>query len=127
MNLQLALLLGYSALLVGLGLWIGRRVSGTKEFFVAGRGLGPGLIFSSMLAANIGAGATLGASGLAYSQGLSAWWWSGSAGIGSLVLAFWIGPRLWRLAEARGFYTAGDFLEHRYGPSVRLTAASLIA
>ena len=35
MTLQLALLLGYSALLVGIGLWIGRRVSGTQEFFVA--------------------------------------------------------------------------------------------
>ena len=29
MNLHLVLLLGYSALLVGLGLWIGRRVKGT--------------------------------------------------------------------------------------------------
>ena len=44
-----------------------------------------------MLAANIGAGATVGAAGLAYRDGLSAWWWSGSAGLGSLVFAFWVG------------------------------------
>jgi SSS family solute:Na+ symporter len=42
------------------------------------------------------------------------------------VLAFWIGPRIWRLASAHGFYTAGDLLEYRYGASVRGTVASLI-
>jgi Na+/proline symporter len=68
MNLQLALLLGYSALLIGIGIWIGRRVSGTRDFFVAGRSLGPGLIFSTMLAANIGAGSTVGATALGYSD-----------------------------------------------------------
>ena len=39
---------------MALGLWIGRRVSGAADFFVASRRLGPGLIFSTMLAANIG-------------------------------------------------------------------------
>lgn len=127
MSLHLALIAAYAAAITGLGLWTARYVRTSGDFFVAGRGLGAGLIFSSMLAANIGAGATLGASSLAYNQGLSAWWWSGSAGIGSLVLAFWIGPRLWRLANAHGFYTAGDFLEQRYGPSVRVVAATLVA
>ena len=72
-----------------------------------------------MLAANIGSGATVGVAGLAYRDGLSAWWWSGSAGIASLVLAFWVGPRIWALAKEHGFLTTGDFLEFRYGPSVR--------
>ena len=80
-----------------------------------------------MLAANIGAGATVGAAGLAYRDGLSAWWWSGSAGLGSLVLAFWVGPRIWRLAKEHGFYTTGDFLEFRYGPPVRGVIAALVA
>jgi SSS family solute:Na+ symporter len=126
-SLHLALIVAYALGVVALGLWSSRYVRTSVDFFVAGRGLGPGLVFSSMLAANIGAAATVGATGLAYSEGLSAWWWSGSAGIGSLVLAFWVGPRLWRLAKAHGFYTAGDFLEFRYGPSVRVVIATLIA
>src|SRR2546426_11786523 len=77
------LLLAYSALLIALGLWIGRRVKSAGDFFVAGRGLGPGLIFATFVAANIGAGSTVGASALGYRDGLSAWWWVGSAGIGS--------------------------------------------
>ena len=126
MNLQLALLLSYSALLIGLGLWIGRRVSGTKDFFVAGRRLGPGLIFSTMLAANIGGGSTVGATGLGYRDGLSAWWWVGSAAMGSIVLALWIGPRFRRIAEQHELKTVGDFLELRYGRNVRAITSLLL-
>jgi SSS family solute:Na+ symporter len=126
MTLHLALLLGYSALLIALGLWIGRRVSGTKDFFVAGRQLGPGLIFSTMLAANIGAGSTVGATGLGYSDGLAAWWWVGSAALGSAVLAFWIGPAIRRVAAARDLRTVGDFLEYRFGATVRALIAALL-
>jgi SSS family solute:Na+ symporter len=125
-NVHLALLLGYSALLIGLGLWLGRRVSGTKDFFVAGRRLGPGLIFSTMLAANIGAGSTVGATGLGYRDGASAWWWVGSAGVGSLILALWIGPAIRRTAERHDLRTVGDFLEMRYGPSVRAVVSVLL-
>lgn len=126
MNLPLLLLAGYSVVVVALGFWSARLVRGSSDFFVAGRSLGPGLVFTSMIAANIGAGATVGVAGLAYRDGLSAWWWSGSAGVGSLVLAFWVGPRLWRLAHDRGFFTTGDFLESRYGSTVRAVVTGLI-
>ncbi|MCK5448526.1 MAG: sodium:solute symporter family protein, partial [Gemmatimonadetes bacterium] len=61
MNATLFFLLLYSAVLVGLGLWIGRRVKAAGSFFVAGRRLGPILLFATVLAANIGAGSTVGA------------------------------------------------------------------
>ena len=126
MNYQLALLLAYSAGLIGLGLWIGRQVRGARDFFVAGRGLGPGLVFSTLLAANIGAGSTVGATGLGYRDGLSAWWWVGSAAIGSVLLAVWIGPALRRQAAAHDLRTVGDYLEHRYSATVRGIVAVLL-
>ena len=98
MNLHLTILIAYSVALMALGLWIGRRVRSAGDFFVAGRALGPGLIFSTMLAANIGAGSTVGATALGYTNGISAVWWVGSAAIGSLLLAFWIGPAMRRQA-----------------------------
>jgi SSS family solute:Na+ symporter len=79
-----------------------------------------------VLAANIGAGATVGAAGLGYRDGLAAWWWSGSAAIGSVFLALFIGPRIWRAAKEHNLYTAGDYLELRYGPTVRAVVTSLI-
>jgi SSS family solute:Na+ symporter len=126
MSLHLTVLLAYSLALLALGLWLGRRVRKAGDFFVARRGLGPVLVFGTLLAANIGAGSTVGATGLGYRQGLSAWWWNGSAGIGSLLLALWIGPRIWREATRRGYFTVGDFLEDRYGPTVRTAVAGLL-
>ena len=127
MSLHLALIIVYSGVVVGLGMWTARFVRTGSAFFVAGRSLGPGLIFASMLAANIGAGSTVGATGLAYRDGLSAWWWVGSAGLGSLLFAFFVAPRLWRLAKEHDFYTTGDYLEFRYGPAVRGAATLLVA
>ena len=126
MNPTLLLILAYSAGLIGLGLWVGRRVETSQGFFVADRRLSAILLFSTVLAANIGAGSTVGAAGLGYRDGLSAWWWVGSAGMGTLALAFWIGPRIWRIASERGLYTVGDYLELRYGRPVRATITVLL-
>ena len=126
MNLTLVLLLAYAVGLIGLGVWIGRRVESSGGFFVANRGLGAVLLFSTVLAANIGAVATVGVAGLGYRDGLSAWWWVGSAALGTAILAFWIGPRIWRVATKNGLYTVGDYLEHRYGRSVRALVTGLL-
>jgi SSS family solute:Na+ symporter len=126
-SLHLTLLVIYSFGIVGLGIWTARLVRGSSEFFVAGRSLGPGLILASMLAANIGAGSTVGAAGLAYRDGLSAWWWVGSAGLGSIVFAFFVAPRLWQIAKEHDFYTTGDYLEFRYNAAVRGLTTALIA
>ena len=54
----------YSIAQIALGLWISRRVKGSSDFFVVGRCLGQGLLFATFLAANIGGGSTIGATGL---------------------------------------------------------------
>ena len=68
----------------------------------------------------------MGASGIGYRLGLSAWWWVGSAGIGTLILSLFVGPRLWRIAQANGLHTMGDYLELRYSKSVRGTIAVIL-
>ena len=119
MNLQLLVLIGYSTGMIVLGLVIARRVKGTSDFFVARRQLGPGLLFSTLLAANIGAGSTVGATSVGYSGGIAAWWWVGAAALGSVGLAFWIGPAMRREAAAHDLRTVGDYLEYRYSPAIR--------
>jgi SSS family solute:Na+ symporter len=119
-------LLGYAVLLLALGMLLSQRVRDTGDFYVAGRKLGAGLVFSTLLAANIGAGSTVGATGLGFRDGLSAWWWVGSAGIGSALLAWTVGPRIWRVAREHDLYTVGDYLELRYNRSVRVFTAVLL-
>jgi SSS family solute:Na+ symporter len=125
-NLHLLLLVVYSIGVVGLGVWSARFIRGSSDFFVGGRSLGPLLLMSSMLAANIGAASTVGVAGKAYQEGISAWWWVGSAGIGSLLFALTVAPALWRLAQHHQFYTTGDYLEFRYGAGVRATLSIVI-
>jgi solute:Na+ symporter, SSS family len=125
-SLPLLVLSVYVVLQVAVGLYFARRVRGAGDFFVAGRGLTPGLLLASLVAANIGAGSTVGATGLGYRDGLSAWWWVGSAGLGTLVLAFLVGPRIRRIAAEHDLRTVGDFLEHRYGRAVRGVVAVLL-
>ncbi len=126
MNLYLWILILYSTCLILLSFFLSRFVKRPSDFYVASRGLGTGLLFSTLLAANIGAGSTVGATGLGYQNGFSAWWWVGSAGIGSILLAFSVGPRLWRIAALHRFYTVGDYLEFRYDRRVRGVIAALL-
>ena len=119
MSVYLAALLGYSAFLMALGIFISRRVKTSSDFLVAGRSLGPGRLFATFLAANIGAGSTVGATGLGYRFGMSAWWWVGSASIGTFFLSQFLGPRLWRIAKEENLATLQDFLEFRYGKAVK--------
>lgn len=126
MNIYLAALLVYSTLLIIVGLVAARRVRSASDFLVAGRRFGPGIIFATFLAANIGAGSTVGASGLGYRFGLSAWWWVGSASIGAFVLSQTVGPKLWRIAKLHDLHTLGDYLEHRYNKAVKAIIAMIL-
>lgn len=126
MNPYLWVLILYSASLLVLGFFTSRQVTQASDFFVASRKLGTGLLFATLLAANIGAGSTIGAAGLGYQNGLSAVWWVGSAGLGSLLLALTLAPRLWRIAAKHNFLTVGDYLEYRYDRRVRRLIAGIL-
>jgi solute:Na+ symporter, SSS family len=126
MNPYFVGLILYSAFLIFIGLAAARKVHSASDFLVGGRRFGPGLLFATFLAANIGAGSTVGASGLGYRFGLSAWWWVGSAGIGTLILSQSVGPKLWRIAKAQNLHTLGDYLELRYSKAVRGVIAVIL-
>ena len=123
---MLPFLIAYCLLLLSVGALASRSVRRADDFFVAARNLPPFLLFSTFLAANLGAGSTVGAAEFGYSSGLPAWWWVGSAGIGSLALALFVGPRIHRVASALGLYTVGDYLEARYGRATRIVTAAIL-
>jgi SSS family solute:Na+ symporter len=125
MNVYLIALLGYSIFLMGLGIVMSRRVKSSSDFLVAGRSLGPGRLFATFLAANIGAGSTVGATGLGYRMGMSAWWWVGSACIGTFLLSQFLGPKLWTIAKANNLSTLQDYLEFRYSKAVKAVISVL--
>ena len=120
-------IMGYAVLLIAIGWFVGRKVKSSSGFFVAGRKLETGLLFTTLIAANLGAGSTVGVAAIAYKSGVSAWWWIGSAGIGSMILAFWVGPKIWRIACRYNLYTLGDYLDKRYSKTFRGLFSSMMA
>lgn len=125
MNVYLIALLLYSIFLMALGIVMSRRVKNSADFLVAGRSMGTGRLFATFLAANIGAGSTVGATGLGYRMGMSAWWWVGSACIGTFLLSQFLGPKLWTIAKEHGLATLQDYLEFRYSKAVKAVIAVL--
>lgn len=120
-------IVGYAIALILIGWFVGRKVKNSSGFFVAGRNLGSGLLFSTLIASNIGAGSTVGVAAIAYKSGVSAWWWIGSAGIGSMILAFCVGPKIWRIAYRYNLYTLGDYLDRRYSKIFRGLFSGMMA
>jgi len=109
--------------LFALGYYWSCKVTNTNQFFVGNRQFGFILIAASLLAANIGAGTTVGAAGLGYQYGLTAWWWGGSAAIGTLLLTFIVTPKLWQLAKKENFLTLGDYIAFAYGKKLQRVLA----
>ncbi|HWQ40988.1 MAG TPA: sodium:solute symporter family protein [Desulfosporosinus sp.] len=114
MNGYIAVIALYCIALIGISFVVSKFVNGGNDFMVAGRKLNSRLLFTTLIAANIGAGSTVGITGLSYEFGLSAVWWLFMSGLGSIVLAFFIGPRIWILSMKYNLLTVGDFLDKRY-------------
>lgn len=119
MNPYLVAIIAYAGILVIVGFIATRGVKGASDFFVAGRRLGPALLFTTLIAPNIGAGSTVGVAGVGYKFGISAWWWIASSAVGSFILAFIVGPAIWRVAKKYNLYTLGDYLDYRYNRNFR--------
>jgi SSS family solute:Na+ symporter len=126
-NLYLIVIIGYALFLILLGYTIGKHVKGASDFFVGSRSFSWQLLFTTLIAANIGAGSTVGVTGLAYRYGVSSWWWIGCSGLGSLILAYIVGPAVWRVAKKQNLFTMGDYLDYRYSPAFRGVTSTMMA
>ena len=123
---DLAVFVGFFAVVISLSVWKSRRAKGhvedSSDFFLAGRGLTWPLIGISIVAANISteqmvgmAGQAAGATGLA----VAGWQLLGSLFI--VIIAMTLLPRFLRA----GIYTMPEFLEYRYNSTARAIMALL--
>jgi SSS family solute:Na+ symporter len=123
---DLAVFVGFFAVVISLSVWKSRRAKGhvedSSDFFLAGRGLTWPLIGISIVAANISteqmvgmAGQAAGATGLA----VAGWQLLGSVFI--VIIAMTLLPRFLRA----GIYTMPEFLEYRYNSTARAIMAIL--
>lgn len=75
------------ALIAGVGVWSGRKVQDAADFTTGGGKAGPWLVCGAIMGSLVSGQATIGTAQLAFTYGLSAWWFTLGAGLGCLVLA----------------------------------------
>lgn len=98
----------YNAILIGVGLWARGRNKDVKDFYLAGRGLGPWVAAISASASSSSAWTLLGVSGAAYAWGLPALWLFPATVGGFLLNWLWVAPRLSKLAREEGAITLSE-------------------
>ena len=106
----LVVVLVYHAMLLGLGLWAGRRTRDAGDYFLAGRGLGPWVASLSASASSSSGWTLLGVSGAAYAWGISALWLLPACLGGFALNWFLVAPRIRAESERTGALSVTDLL-----------------
>ncbi len=113
--LKALMIAGYLLLLLALGLWARRRArAGDEDFFLAGRRLGPLLLFLTMAATNFSSFTVFGFAGAGYRIGY-AYYPIMAFGTGFMALSFlFIGIPVWRYGRRTGAITPTEVIWHRF-------------
>ncbi|MGH7458213.1 MAG: sodium/proline symporter [Longimicrobiaceae bacterium] len=111
-----AAMVGYLALMVGIGVWAsGFASGGVREFFVGGRVMNRVVVALSAVASGRSAWLLLGLSGMAYTLGAPALWAAVGYTLVELLLFLYFAPRLRRFAGVFDCITVTDFFAERFG------------
>lgn len=109
-NIDLGIIFGYFALVLGIGFWIARTTETGEDLFLGGRSFGWGLIGLSLFASNISSTTLIGLSGAAYTTGIVNSVYEWMSGIPLIVAAMVFIPLYLRSRIT----TIPEFLERRF-------------
>ena len=118
-------LIAYQLLMLGIGLWAGRRTSDSEDYYLGGRKLGPAVAALSASASSSSAWSLLGVSGAAFAWGLPAIWLIPATLSGFVINWYFIAPRLSLQSRASGALTLTEFLAGPPGDPARRTILRL--
>jgi SSS family solute:Na+ symporter len=114
MNLTLAHWVGLLLTLAAvtfMGVSAARKVKNAADFTLGGQKSGTALVTGTIVGTIIGGASTVGTAQLAFSVGLSAWWFTLGAGIALTIMAVWYAGPLRR----SGYSTLPQLLSNEYG------------
>ncbi len=115
--------------MLGIGLHASRRTKNLYDFFLANRTLGHWVVALSSTASSESGWAILGTVGLAYSDGLSAWWFMPGCLIGYAFNWTFVASKLRKRSRLYDSVTIPDYLETHFDDrshSIRIIAVIII-
>ncbi len=110
--LHVAGLLATVFLIIGIGIYSGRKVSSGEDFSNGGGKAGAWIVCGAIMGTLVSGQATIGTAQLAFSFGMSAWWFTLGSGIGCLILALGFAAPYRR----SGCATLLQIVSKEYGP-----------
>ena len=110
-SLQLAVLLLTIGVVLASGLYAARSIHSAEGFSLNGRHAGVPLVAGTIAGTCVGGGATVGTAQLAYSLGLSAWWFTIGIGLSLVLMGFFYARPLRRTS----LETVPQYLGLNYG------------
>ncbi len=117
--LHIAGIVAVLALIAGVGAWSGRKVSDASDFTSGGGKAGALVVCGTIMGSLVSGQATVGTAQLAFTYGLSAWWFTLGSGIGCLILALTYVARM-RASDKK---TLVGVIVEEYGERIELFAA----
>lgn len=108
-------------LIVGVGIYSGRRVRSAADFATGGGKVGPWMISGTIMGALVSSQASIGTAQLAFDYGISAWWFTLGSGLGCLILAF----GYLRPLRQSGCTTLMAVIDQEYGAHVEYAGSVL--
>jgi len=124
-TIDIAIIFGYFALVIGIGLWIAKSTKTGEDLFLGGRSFGWGLIGLSLFASNISSTTIIGLSGAAYTTGIVNSVYEWMSGIPLIIAALIFIPLYLRSRIT----TIPEYLENRFDRRSQLffSAVSIFA
>ncbi|MCL1975278.1 MAG: sodium:solute symporter family protein [Firmicutes bacterium] len=107
--------------ILAIGLFSGKRIKNASDFSTGGKRAGSLLVMGTITGTLVGGSSTIGTAQLAFTFGLSAWWFTLGAGIACLVL----GLIFVRPIRASGCDTIQQIIAKEYGLTAGLVTAVL--
>ena len=107
----MAVMLLTVAFVIGVGIFQSRKVRSAEGYSVGGRSAGVPMVAGGIAGTVVGGGATVGTAQLAYSVGLSAWWFTLGSGIAFILMGIFYAQKM----RSTGLSTIPQFLGMHYG------------
>jgi len=104
----------YVAVVAAIAVWAARRTRTSKDFFIAGGGIGVGTLAIAAMAATLSGFAFIGGPGLVYTLGFGALFIVLPASLTNTMCAWVLAKRMRLLGGARGLITVPDAIGARY-------------
>ena len=118
---QFFMMVATVVIVIGIGLYAARSVNSAEGYSLGGRSAGAAMVAGSIAGTVVGGGATVGTAQLAYTLGLSAWWFTLGSGISFIIMGLIYAKPL----RSTALETIPQYLALNYGKSAAKIASVL--